>query len=171
MLNKPASFRLYVYNAPVNMNVVLDKMDESGVDYVILKKINAGPYANEKYRMAVDILVDSKAAAKRLRKNIRCNSMGVGKDIYQIGNPYYKRNCLVDGVYIQEEEEEMARPYLTVREYALKYDIPKTTIYTWIRQGKLESIETARPKLVLDEGKAPEKDPSIHKWRYLFSQK
>ena len=66
------------------------------------------------------------------------------------------------------EGEIMPRPYLTVTNYAIKYDIPRSTVYTWIRQGKLEAREDVRPKLVLDEKPAPEKDPAIHKWRYQF---
>ena len=63
----------------------------------------------------------------------------------------------------------MSRPYVTVTEYAIRHDIPRSTIYTWIREGKMQADETSYPKLVLDEGVAPRKVPEKHRWRYDFT--
>lgn len=63
---------------------------------------------------------------------------------------------------------QMSRPWLTVSEYCWRHDIPKSTVYTWIRQGKLRVDATSYPKKVLDEGPAPEKKPEKHRWRYEF---
>ena len=62
----------------------------------------------------------------------------------------------------------MSRPYLTVAEYAAKYGIPKPTVYSWARNGKIHLDRTSYPFLILDEGEAPRKDPETHKWRYIF---
>lgn len=60
----------------------------------------------------------------------------------------------------------MARPYLTVKQYSMKYGIPKSTLYTWAREGKIKVDKTGYPTRILDEDEPPKKNPDVHKWRY-----
>lgn len=60
----------------------------------------------------------------------------------------------------------MPKKYLTVAEYSAKYNIPKTTLYTWEKEGKLKFDKTSFPFKLLDTGKAPVKDDGFHGWRY-----
>lgn len=64
----------------------------------------------------------------------------------------------------------MSRRYLTVTEYSLTHDIPRSTLKDWIREGKLEANRTVRPMLIPDDQPVPKKDPAIHKWRYQFRE-
>ena len=61
----------------------------------------------------------------------------------------------------------MSRPYLTVKEYAAKYGVPKSTIRVWIRDGKLKVFK-GKTILIPDDQPIPYKDPKIPGWRYQF---
>ena len=64
----------------------------------------------------------------------------------------------------------MARPYLTLAEWAKKHDVPKRTAYEWVKSGKLEAMRWKYPMLIPDDQPVPKKDPDIHKWRYQFGR-
>ena len=65
----------------------------------------------------------------------------------------------------------MSRPYLTVAEYSEKYGVPKTTVKSWIRSGKLKARKNLRPMLIEDDQLVPYKDPDIHAWRYQWKER
>lgn len=62
----------------------------------------------------------------------------------------------------------MSRRYLTVSEFSEKYDIPASTVKTWIKQGKLYAMRSVRPMLIPDDQGVPFKDADIHKRRYQW---
>lgn len=64
----------------------------------------------------------------------------------------------------------MARPYLTMEQYCLKYDVPRSTVRYWIQQGVLEVRKDVRPMLIPDGQGIPYKDPDIHKFRYQWKR-
>ena len=63
---------------------------------------------------------------------------------------------------------DLGRPWITVSAYCAKHNIPHSTVYGWIREGRMRADESSYPKMVLDEGPAPRKVPEKHRWRYEF---
>jgi len=62
----------------------------------------------------------------------------------------------------------MAREYITVAEFCERTDIPKRTVYDWIRKGKIEVRKDVYPALMPADQPIPVKNPDIHGWRYQF---
>lgn len=60
------------------------------------------------------------------------------------------------------------RSYLTVKEYCKKYDVPRSTVRSWIKSGTIEARRDVRPILIPDDQPFPVKDPDIHGWRYQW---
>ena len=59
------------------------------------------------------------------------------------------------------------RSYLTIKQYCKKYDIPRTTVQGWIKDGTLEAIHIKRPYLIPDDQPIPVKDDGYYNgWRY-----
>ncbi len=65
----------------------------------------------------------------------------------------------------------MSRKYLTIKEYCEKYNVPRTTVQSWIKSGILEAITFKRPFRIPDDQGVPVKDPSYHRWYYTFKPK
>ena len=64
----------------------------------------------------------------------------------------------------------MSRRYLTVVEFSKKYNVPISTVKTWIKNGTLNVMRSVRPMLIPDDQGTPEKDPDIHEWRYQWKR-
>ena len=62
----------------------------------------------------------------------------------------------------------MGRRYLTVEEFSMKYDVPKSTVKQWVKDGTLDAMKSVRPMLIPDDQGVPVKDPEIHGWRYQW---
>jgi excisionase family DNA binding protein len=41
--------------------------------------------------------------------------------------------------------------YLTIAAYARKYNLARSTVYRWIKQGKLKTVEVAKGKKRIED--------------------
>ena len=62
----------------------------------------------------------------------------------------------------------MSRLYLSIQEYSAKYQVPKSTVRTWIKNGKLNSRRVGWEYMIPDDQPIPHKDPKINKWYWQF---
>lgn len=61
----------------------------------------------------------------------------------------------------------MSRPYLTIKQYCEKYNVPRTTVQDWVRNGTLEVLRWKRPMLIPDDQPIPERSKDyFNGWRY-----
>lgn len=62
----------------------------------------------------------------------------------------------------------MNNEQMTVSEYSVCYDVPRSTVKGWIRRGLLKADKSRRPMLIAEGQTVPQKDPDIHRWRYQW---
>lgn len=61
----------------------------------------------------------------------------------------------------------MSRPYLTIKQYSEKYNVPRTTVQSWIHNGKLNVVKWKRPMLIPDDQPIPTREKGyFNGWRY-----
>lgn len=58
--------------------------------------------------------------------------------------------------------------YLTIKQYAEKYNVPRTTVQYWVKRGILESDNAKRPFKIPDDQPYPFKDKLLPSFRYSW---